>query len=262
MDLLQWDTNLRTNLRLWPVPLPNVVALASRDGAPYNEEDLLTSFPFHPDRKAPTDTRAVRNTFEVLAYAGMAYRSGETPERFRLTSLGLAALSFVGAVGGDTFAREANRRLLARFLIRGLSLVVENRAIWGLMLGAGGVLSNEELNRCMARVRHLEDVPAAAEAVLAARRDSDPTSIGPRLYKDGHFGGPRENDQRKAMNPLFLLAGGGGWFIEVDRDPQRQLLAWARSEVARSLARSPKLVHASTSREVVIRISDYSGARV
>jgi hypothetical protein len=129
------------------------------------------------------------------------------------------------------------------------------------MLRADSQLSNEELNRCMARVERLSDVPAAAAAVLASRTASDPVLIGPRLYQDDEYGTTQENEQRKAMNPHFLLAGGGGWFIDVEpSDPYRRLPDWARGLLARELRSPGRLEHASTESRVALAMSVRSGA--
>jgi hypothetical protein len=122
------------------------------------------------------------------------------------------------------------------------------------------VLSNEELNRAMAALSDLSDVDFVAEKILRARANRDVTSIGDRLYKPDEFGTANESDQRKAMNPHFLLAGGGGLFIEFGGEEMRRLALWAPQIMNRSLSEELPLEHASTSKDFVLRLSRRSGA--
>jgi hypothetical protein len=252
----QWDINLRANLRLWPAPAPNIERLAGCFGQKFDEDAFLDALKRGDASKAPGDTRAVRNTFEALAYAGLAYRTGAAEDTLVPSPLGMSVLSFLLASDGRSFANEANRHLLAPTLVRALSLVVEIRAIWMLFRAGGNVLTNEELNRLMARVERLSDVEAASAALLLSRETGDPSAIGDRIYGHGQYGTSHESDQRKAMNPHFLLAGGGGWFIDL-QDANRCLLPWAVEMVDAALEEDAPLFHASTDREVVLRMSTY-----
>lgn len=253
-DALVWDINLRTNLVLWPSPAPNIAALAGKDGDLYDERAFLAGFPQGTDGRAPNDTRAVRNTFEAMALEGLAYRTG-SPDVFTLTPLGRCAFSFLGAGQDRTFANAHSRRLLGEPLIRGLAAIEEYRAIWRLMRLAGNMLTNEELNRALNIMKASEDVEKAANAVLDAREGGDPTAIGPRLYHDDLYA-TDASEQRKAINPQFLIAGGGGIIINVDRnDEMRRLEDWAIPLLDRALATGTDGIHASTAADDVLRIS-------
>lgn len=255
---VSWRTNLRTNLVLWPDVSGNIAALAQCEGEVYDESALLSRFPAGEGEKSPTDARAVRNTFEVMALAGLAYRTEDDPPRLRLTELGRSLFSFLGVVGGTRFANEANRAIVADALIRAGSVVIEQRAIWMLMRRTEGLLTNEELNRAMARVHSLADVTEAAKVVREARRKSDPTIIGARLYENESYAdSAKREDQRKALNPLFLLAGGGRMFISLEpSDPYRRLEEWAVPLIDRRLQEPVPLIHASTDADIVRLISD------
>ncbi|HSE15996.1 MAG TPA: hypothetical protein VLB46_03025 [Pyrinomonadaceae bacterium] len=253
-----WDINLRTNLRLWPDAAPNIRALANCGNQNYDERALLSNFPEY-EGKTPTDPRAVRNTFEVLSYAGFMYRDGN-PEQLLLTPLGQNVFDFLGVTGDKRYANMFNIKLVSELIIRALSVVVECRAIWMLMLRTDMVLSNEELNRAMAALSDLSDVDLVAEKILRARADGDVTTIGDRLYKPDEFGTSNESDQRKAMNPHFLLAGGGGLFIEFGGEEMRRLAVWAPQIINRSLGEDSLFEHASTSKDFVLRLSRRSGA--
>jgi hypothetical protein len=256
---LTWRTNLRANLVLWPTVAPNIAALAKQDGRIYDEAAFLASFPRSDGEKAPTDARAVRNTIEVLALAGLAFRDQSNPPHFRLTALGRSLFSFLGVTSGTRFATEANRALLADLLIRALAVVAEYRAIWMLMSGTAGVLSNEELNRAIGRIRFLDDIDSTVKSILEARSDGDVARIGPRLYNDADYANEATRlDQRKAMNPLFLLAGGGGIFITLG-DELRRLEDWAMPLIDRRLRDTTPLIHASPDPQEVELISG-SGA--
>src|SRR5579863_124779 len=236
---LQWDSNLRANLALWPKVLPNIAALVKCDGQPYVEEEFMKTFPSTSSEgsKAPKDSRAVRNTFEALALSGLAYKDSATPPILHLSDLEISVFTFLGVLGEKSFANERNRRVLADALIAGLSIVVEYRAIWMLLRRTNGLLTNEELNRAMRRIQYLEDVEEAGQAVLAARGKKDPTLIGPRLYKEEEYSDEtKKTDQRKAMNPQFLLAGGGRLFISMeDGADYRRLEDWAVPLIDRRL---------------------------
>lgn len=254
---LQWDINLRTNLRIWPTVAPNIACLAKEHDNAYDETDFVSRFPSNSG-KSPTDTRAVRNTFEALAQCGLAYRSNS--DRFLLTTLGECVLSFVGVSGSHSFANNGNIRLVGQLLIRGLSVVLEFRAIWLLFRLSDNCLSNEELNRAMGRIQTLEDVVSAAGDVLRSRDLADPTIIGPRIYHDERFA-TDPSEQRKAMNPQFLLAGGGGIILAFDDSSEfRKLPTWASRMIDRELATKPFDFHASTDATDVLRISAKANA--
>ena len=249
---------------LWPDVAPNIIALVAVDARPYNEDEFIKSFPAasKDTTKAPTDTRAVRNTFEALALAGLAFKDSADPPLFRLTDLGSSLFSFLGVGRPKKFANENNRPVVSDILIRGLSIIVEYKAIWMLMRRTNDLLSNEELNRAMARIHYLEDVPQVAKMVLDARLAGDPTKIGPRIYEDDKYldAGKRQ-DQRKAMNPLFLLSGGGNFFITMDEEEEyRRIEDWAVPLIDRRFEEPAPQIHASTDREVAQLISEYSAA--
>lgn len=257
-----WDLNLRANLRLWPIPVPNIQSLVQCAGAPYDEPALLAQLAHAAGGTPPQNTRAVRNTFEVLAYAGLAYRDG-APERLLLTPMGDCIFAFLGTIGGHRFANDANVPLLGSLLIRALSLIVETRVIWMIMRGADNRLTNEELNRSIQAVGRLSEANATIERILEARDANDPTRIGPRAYEDLKYGTDRQNDQRKAINPRFLLAGGGGMFITVTPDTEeRRLVDWAVPIVDTCLAEVVDLEHAATRKELALRMSSHAGPPV
>jgi hypothetical protein len=256
-----WDINLRANLRLWPAPAWNIERLAACFGETYDEDAFLEAMKREDAAKAPGDTRSVRNTYEALAQGGLVYRSGGTEDTLQPTSLGMSVLSFVLGTPSRSFANEANRHLLAPALVRALSLVVENRVVWGLMRRCNNILTNEELNRAMARITRMSEVDSAAEAVCQARAAEDVSLIGARIYKPDQFGTAQETDQRKAINPHFLLAGGGGWFIELE-DTHRRLLPWAVELVDNALEQDIPLIHASTAKGDILRMSSFGAAPV
>ena len=156
--------------------------------------------------------------------------------------------SFLGDGKSEGFANENSRRLPAIALIRALSAVIEYRAIWEVLLRVRSGLTNEELNRALARIGTLDDAPGAADAILKAREANDVTQIGPRLYEPDRYDDPTtRSDQRKAMNPLFLLAGGGRLFLAMEPDEEfRRLEDWARDPIEEWLRDRSTLVHAST----------------
>jgi len=251
----RWDLNLRANLRLWPDVSPNIVALASLAGEPYDEEKFVEAFP-----EGVNDPRAVRQTLEMLAQCGMAYREDTPEDRFRLSRLGSNLLSFLGVPQGPEFANEENLRLAARPLIRSLARIIECRAIWMLMLGCDNQLSNEELNRAIKRIESLDDIPAVAADVMQARLEDDVERIGPRVYDADKYGGPHESDQRKAMNPQFLLAGGGGIFISVvQTEMMRRIAPWAVPFLEHMVVAEPPSEHAALDAVAVVRRSDAAG---
>jgi hypothetical protein len=253
---LAWRTNVRTNLLLWPEVGENIRNLVLEDGQPYDEGALLHALRRRAHGRLPDDRRAVRNTFEILALAGLAYRTGSVRPRFSLTALGRCTFSFLGVGRSRTVANPNNMHLLGRYLVRGLATVAECRAIWMLMRATGDVLTNEELNRAIQRMDTLLDVPETATAVLQARAANDPTKIGPRKYENQKYGTWQANDQRKVMNPIFLHAGGGGVLLSVGDGEERRLAAWAGPMLDQAIASAGPLIHASTEASSVLYISD------
>lgn len=253
---LEWRTNLRANLVLWPEVTPNIAALARSSGTRYDEEEILRQIPLGGTEKKPTDTRAVRNSFEVMALSGLMVRRGR-PQSIFLTPLGESLFSFILTTAERRFINESNRKLAAEYLIRALSAVPEYRTLWALWRLCGNVLSNEELNRAIARLRFESEAEEAAAAILHSRNSGDPTRIGPRSYEDSKFVSAPE-DQRKAMNPLFLLVGGGRLFMRVD-DKGRMLEEWA-TDIIDDLLRDPYLpdVKAGTDPAAASFMSDFA----
>ncbi|WP_131827700.1 hypothetical protein [Mycolicibacterium fortuitum] len=246
----QWDINLRANLRLWPEPLDNIRALSQGIDNHWDEAGFATQ---HFGAEDSQDRRrAVRQTYEAMAYEGLMFR--DEADVLRTTPLGDFVLRFLGVVGPRKFANNANRIVPSAPLIRGLAVITEVRVIWTLMRGLGNRLSNEELNRAMARIESTADVGSAIQDIAASRRSEDPTGIGPRLYDEGKFGTPEESAQRKAINPHFLLAGGGAIFIDVDSG-NRTLLPAVNRLIDGALQSKVRHVHAGTSRNIIEQIS-------
>ena len=98
-----------------------IAALAGCDGAPYDEDALLKCFPPSSGEKTPTDARSVRNTVEVMALSGLAYKD---EQHFHLTAMGRGIFGFFGTLGGQRFVNDGNRALAAEVVIRALSIVV------------------------------------------------------------------------------------------------------------------------------------------
>lgn len=249
---VHWRVNLRTNFRLWPEPTPNIQALLRCVGQPYDEEEFLREFERESESDAAAgaqpaaqrDARVVRNTLEALATLGLAVR--DRNDVLELTPLGNQVFSFLGLHGEESLANEHNLELVAEPLIRGLSGITEVRAIWMLMRLADDRLSNEELNRAMRAVNRLSDVEEVAQRVLDARSADDPSRIGDRIYEPAKYGTDQASDQRKAMNPQFLLAGGGGIFVSVEpSERERRIEEWAAPLIDVALSQELPLLHAS-----------------
>lgn len=252
---LVWRTNLRANLVLWPTVAPNIAALAQSAGTLYNESSLLEKLPIGFVSKVPNDSRAVRNTFEVMALSGLAYREGN-PQVLQITDFGRTLFSFLLRADGEQIAFEENRRLAAEYTIRALSVILEYRTLWSLWRKCGNILTNEELNRAMARLAVPTDVDETSEAVLVARQKSDPTWIGPRKYEDDKFA-RAPDDQRKALNPVFLLASGGRLFSNSE-DGRRVLEGWSCEMIDQALEQDLPEAAANTEPAVAKMMSDYS----
>jgi len=214
---------------LWPAPTKNVSTLLKIDGLKYDEEDFLSKIPASGTKKAADTTRSIRNTVEVMNLAGLSFRTGGPADTFRLTDLGRLAADFLGILTQEKVANEANVHLIGQHFVFGLSCVAEYRAIWEIMLLCGGLLSNEELNRAFAALNLLSEVKEVSSRIMVAREKGDPRLIGPRAYDDDKFEElEKRNDQRKAMNPWFLLAGAGGILISFeDRKEHRRMPLWA-----------------------------------
>lgn len=248
---LNWRSNLRGNLILWPQVAENVRALAEADGEIYDEDALAHNMP----GGAGAD-RAVRNTFEIMAMSGLAYKAGD-PVRLRLTDLGAEIFRFL-LPQDKTIANANNLPIASEFLIRALSKIVEYRTIWQLMIGCEGWLTNEELNRSMSVLGSTDDLEKVVGLVLASRDIGDPTQIGARFYEDHKYGTDAESDQRKAINPIFLLIGGGRLFLTMD--DRRRLTDWAIPMIENALLNPIHLEHPSTEPVVIQAMSAVSCA--
>jgi hypothetical protein len=83
--------------------------------------------------------------------------------------------------------------------------------------------------------------------------------IGARLYEDAKYGTPQQTDQRKAMNPIFLICGGGRLFMTLDAsDEYRKFHDWAIPLIDDQLITPRLLLHAETDANIVLTVSDYA----
>lgn len=236
---MEWRDSLRANLSLWPNLTANLAALSSCSGKTWDESKFLDAIKKETDIASKTSpslleevsteledtelagdgkvaktSRTVRQTIEIMILAGLAYRHENNI--FYLTRLGETLLDFL-RVGpnGVSLANPANVHLAGRLLIPGLLAVPEYRSIILLCAEVDGWITTEETNRAI-RVMSLWPYPESdllsklASKIKAARDTNDVTKIGPRWYRDEDYGTSKASDQRKAVNPWLLLAGGGG----------------------------------------------------
>ena len=267
------------------------------DGQKYDQAAILTGMTKEVG-KGPNTTRAPRDAALVCALAGLAYteKGSAGTSLVRLTPLGRSTMSFLGVGSVKPFINEGNRRLVGLDMLRGITVVVQYRAILALMRLTEDKLSNNELNRCMPSIRSLSSIPDVAEAVLEYRASGHlpnllsvaawpPEAVASRakvaerspVYNphgansdsgadaDEDADGDSESQhdssgERKAMNPHFLIAGGGGLSVSIDRtDPFRQLEPWAGEVLDVLLDQRPALVDSSSAPETVMAISKQSG---
>ena len=240
-----WGLPIRANLRLWPTPTDNMLRVLSFIGQPWDEEAIGAAIGGADPR------RAVRQTFEVLARTGIALRN-PSDGRFVLTKLGDSALRFIGVRGGKAFVNANNLHLLGAMFVPALSRVIEYQAIWSVMRRCGDRLTNEELNRVMARVRQPEDIEPCAEAVRESRLQEDLALIGPRIYEDNKFLSAPE-DQRRAITPLFQRISAGGIILDLSGD-ERIIRPKLVPAIDAALRVQPSL-HASTKATDVLAMS-------
>lgn len=239
-----WGLNVRANLTLWPTPVPHIVSLFSCVGSQWDEAAFAGIL--------GADERAVRQTFEVLARTGLAYRDPNT-DVLTLTRMGDQVGRFLGFSGPTTFANVANLRLIARGVCRALGQVVEYQAIWRVMRACDDRLTNEELNRVIARLNTSADIGPAAAAVLSSRATADPTLIGPRLYEDAAYATDPAG-QRRAITPLFQRVAAGGLLIDMSGD-DRRIRGFAIGFIDSELARGRYTLHAATDPATVLAIA-------
>jgi hypothetical protein len=245
---VKWNTRLRANLKLWPGCTPNIRGLIGCIGEVWDEESLA----IRVQAAGGGGDRAVRQTFEGMGYLGLMYRT-PLDDRLACTDLGALVFTFLGEIGPRRFANNANIMVIGRYTAAALSTVIEMRVIWTLMRLCENRITKEELNRAMRRIATTDEVPAAAAAIRDARKDGDVTQIGPRIYNDSEYA-VDPSAQRKAMNPLLLLAGGGGMLIDGDGE-ERQLRADAVDVIDGCLLSDAPTSHASTDRSRVLRMS-------
>jgi len=253
---LEWRTNFRANLSLWPEIAPNIRTLAECHGQKYDEKEFLKRFPMGPKLIVPKTTRSVRNAFEAVSLAGLAYRTGGTQDKLYLTKLGQVLFKFLGVGAEKPLINERNRHLAADRLIAGLAVIVEYRTIWKLMRLTENRLTNDELNRAMAVIKTTDDVGRAAKLVLASRENGDLDVIGPNLYS-----GKDKLDQRKVLNPWFLRAGGGRLFTSLQNgDKFRRIEPFAEPMIDRWIKdEALPGMHASTDAKCAKAMSEHAG---
>jgi hypothetical protein len=274
---LVFNVGLRANLRLWPLDevSPAIRAIAQWDGRAFEQKELSRRIAEIQQGDGNADgatqltkvagtSRAARDALLVCRIASLAYvQEVDGVPLVRHTPLGQLVFSFLGlSPGGKCFANRGNLRLIAKPYIESLVAVRQYRAILQVMVGAGGQLTGDELNRAMAGLESGLYVQETARQILAYRAAGtvptwQPSKAYPRpeggvanaeSAGDAPEGEPTEADagdaqvagdaagERKAMNPHFLLAGGGGLFISVRGDSaQRTVADWALPLLVRAL---------------------------
>lgn len=265
---MEWRDSLRANLSLWPNLTANLAALSSCSGKTWDESKFLEAIKKETDVASKTATslledialesedselaadgkvaktsRTVRQTIEIMILSGLAYRDEEN--LFHLTRLGETLLSFLRiGPNGQSVANSANVHLAGRLLIPGLLAVPEYRSIVLLCAEVDGWITTEETNRAV-RIMSMWSYPEAnllsqlASKIKTARDSNDVTKIGPRWYRDEDYGTSKASDQRKAVNPWLLLAGGGGLVLTSGDQYERRIHPLLIDEVMlRSRSRS------------------------
>jgi hypothetical protein len=262
---MEWRDSLRANLSLWPNLTPNLAAISTCAGKPWDEAAFLEAIKAETARQAslaptgigstlagdeegssdePGDNqppgaaqqaaakvagtnRTVRQTIEIMVLGGLAYR--DEAKVLHLTAVGKELLRFLRPNElGKRIANPQNIHLAGRLMLPGLMAIAEYRAVLLLSAQADGRLSTEELNRSIRAMsawptpdRALVD--RLAGSIIEARSAGDVRAIGARWYRDEDYGTAKEGDQRKAVNPWFLLAGGGGLVIETIQQAERRI---------------------------------------
>jgi hypothetical protein len=252
---MEWRDSLRANLSLWPNLTVNLAALSSCSGKPWDESEFLAAIKSETDSvpkvanasvdeqaavenddssseqstetKAASTSRSVRQTIEIMILGGLAFR--DETKVFHLTDLGQSLLSFLRIRPiGTSLANSSNIHLAGRLLLPGLLAVPEYRSVLLLCAAADGWITTEEVNRAI-RVMSPWSFPdsssisALAARLKAARISGDVTEIGPRWYRDEDYATPKAGDQRKAVNPWVLLAGGGGLILMQGEQYERRV---------------------------------------
>jgi len=239
-----WALNVRANVTLWPTPLNHAVSLFACAGQVWDEVAFAAQL--------GSDERAVRQTFEVLARIGFVFRDTAT-DVLTLTRMGDQVGRFLGFGASPSFANLGNLQLIAAGLCRALGQVVEYQVIWRVMRLCDNRLTNEELNRVIARVSTPSDIDPTVAAVLQARVAADPTVIGPRLYENSEYASDPAG-QRRAITPLFQRAAAGGILIDMSGD-DRRIRGFVIAAIDRELALDRSRLHAATDPATVLSIA-------
>ena len=268
---MEFRESLRANLSLWPNLAPNLAAIGLCAGENYSaklffealskldgqvlaelegaEENMLEAVNLSgsvddPEefmasgkskKKANTD-RTIRNTVEVMALGGIAFVVNES---VHLTRTGRLLLEFLsGSNNRPPVANNNNLHLAGKLLLPGLMAVPEYRSVLMLVDSLDNFIFPEELNRAI-KIMIEWDYPheALVEEVVAkikrSRASNDVVSIGQRWYKNEEYGTSQENSQRKALNPWFLLSGGGGLVLQTESTTARRVHPLLRGELRR-----------------------------
>lgn len=243
---MEWRDSLRANISLWPALASNISVLATCAGQQWDEAAFLAQIKSQGGvdatrdestedetssevigGKIATTARTVRQTIEVMVLEGLAYR--DKGNCFRLTQLGEVLFSFIQKTTDSVpFANEENIHLAGRLILPGLLAVAEYRAILLLCAETDGHLSSEELNRAFSVMSTWSSpdphmISGLASVIKNCREGKRVEEIGPRWYKNEDFKTPNEGDQRKAINPWFLLAGGGGLVLGTFGQSERRI---------------------------------------
>lgn len=251
---MEWRDSLRANLSLWPNLTVNLAALSSCSGKSWDESKFLDAIKKEADGvpnivaesadevisghddlspevtsegKSATTSRTVRQTIEIMILSGLAYRDEE--KIFYLTQLGATLLDFLRLrPNGASFANNSNSHLAGRLILPGLLAVPEYRSMLLLCTAVDGWITTEEMNRAikiMSLWSHPEPylIQSLANVVNKGRQSNDVKQIGPRWYRDEDYGTGKAGDQRKAVNPWLLLAGGGGLVLTSGDQNERRV---------------------------------------
>jgi len=211
-----WSGSLHQTFELIPPAEHLRVILGAADG---ESSDAVTSrMPFHISRsrsgsKSP-NARRFRDVKQLYETAGLMH---VIDGRIRFTAFGMAVKRFLPKLN------EANAILLGRHAALALNvcqlrnptdagskyaasmMVFPNRFIWKAMLKLEGMISSDELNRGLFKVRNEEELPEAIERIREFRETGNAERLGNET-----IAGRSKNDR---IIPFISIASFGWLFI-------------------------------------------------
>ena len=231
MPRVTWEGSLHQSFRLMPTTSPTRARTPSLEvfltAGGQTQDEVLARLPYESARSSSEsggpDARRYRDAKHIYQTLGLVYEA--TDGRIVVTALGRAVLRWLDRL---TLANAPVLGRHAAAAIAGCQLRNPSRAgsdyepsvevfpygfLWRAMLGLGGRINSDEMNRALFRVTNERELSSCIALIAESRQSGDVESLG-----DETITGDRKNDR---IIP-WVAVGSFGWTLIADKSEDEE----------------------------------------